>query len=92
MVPAATASLTVCNGVEVVIASGRFMLTPCVKNENRLLPSERSMGATNCVITPVHASIRKMRAVMAGLAKFFPIPPKSIFTMIIANAAPTIGT
>ena len=50
------------------------------------------MGATNFVITPAQQSITKILAVTAGFAKFLPMPPKSILTMMIAKAAPTIAT
>ena len=43
------------------------------------------------VITPLYASSRNTRAVAAGLAKFLPSPPKSIFTMTIANTPPMTG-
>lgn len=50
------------------------------------------MGATYLVIYDANAKSRKIRAVIAGLAKFFPNPPKIIFTIIMAKAEPITGT
>ena len=78
-------------GVALVIAL-MSMSTACPKNENRFAPLSRVMGDTKLVITPVQHKSRNIRAVIAGFAKFLPMPPKSIFTMTIAKNPPTIGT
>ena len=43
-------------------------------------------------LMPAVASITKIRAVIAGFAKFLPRPPKSIFTTSVAKIPPIIGT
>ena len=55
-------------------------------------PFDKSIGATKVVIAVVQASITKIRAVIAGFAKFLPRPPKSIFTTSVAKIPPIIGT
>ncbi|CDE73146.1 unknown [Acidaminococcus sp. CAG:917] len=74
--------------------SGILMLKTFDTVKNILFSArfDQSSGATNDVITPVQAKSRKIRADMAGLAKFLPMPPKSIFAITIANNAPTTGT
>ena len=82
---------TPANGVALVIAL-MSMSTACPKNENRFAPLSRVMGDTKLVITPVQQRSRNIRAVIAGLAKFLPMPPKSILTTTIAKNPPTMGT
>ena len=51
-------------------------------------------GVTNALASPIAAekdTNRTTRAVIAGFAKFFPIPPNSIFTTTIATKQPTIA-
>ena len=93
-VPSSSASLTWASGVALVTRSGIFMLKTLDTLKNILLSArlDQSSGATKLVITLVHAKSRKIRADMAGLAKFLPIPPKSIFAITMANSAPTTGT
>ena len=44
-----------------------------------------------CVMSELYASSKNTRAVAAGLAKFLPKPPKSIFTTMMANTPPMTG-
>ena len=46
-------------------------------------------GNTAAVIVPLNESSRNILAVIAGLAKFCPIPPNRHLTTIIAKTAPT---